>query len=149
MHEIVIDPHSNRRVDGGKRVDHRSSQRPIAQAGQGSGVNGIEQGPRLAGREHRRFAFLQCGLRPAHGVSGIHGEDLAGRHPVEKHPQHGQPLVHNRLGVLSQSVLDESRDVDQLRLGEIHDAVLSAERGELPDRFHVRASGVLVVDIGT
>jgi hypothetical protein len=39
--------------------------------------------------------------------------------------------------------------VDQLRLGEIHDAVLSAERGELPDRFHVRASGVLVVDIGT
>jgi hypothetical protein len=44
----------------------------------------------------------------------IHGEDQASHHPAENHPQHGQPLILNRLGVLPQSVLDESRDVDRL-----------------------------------
>jgi hypothetical protein len=38
-------------------------------------------------------------LWPAHGVSGIDGEDLADHHPVEQHPQGRQPQLYGWSGV--------------------------------------------------
>ena len=49
LHKVVLDPHRNRGADAGKGVDHQADQRPIAQAGQGIGVDRIEQCPRLVG----------------------------------------------------------------------------------------------------
>jgi len=81
-------------------------------------------------------------------MSGVHGEDLAHHHPIEEHSQCSQPLFHGRLGVLPELVFDEGRDVDRLDLGQILDAMHSAERGELPDSLLVGAAGVLVADVG-
>ena len=87
-------------------------------------------------------------LRPAHYVGRVGGQDLADHHLVEEHPQRGQPLFHGGLGPLPELVFDEGRDVDRLDLGEILNAAYSAERGELPDGFQVRAAGILVADVG-
>ncbi len=38
-------------------------------------------------------------LRTTHGVGRIDGQDLADHHPVEQHPQSGQPLLDGRFGV--------------------------------------------------
>jgi hypothetical protein len=73
---------------------------------------------------------------------------LADHHPVEEHPQSGQPLLHRGFGRLPELVFDKGRDADPLHLGQIHDVMLRAERGKLPDCFHVRAASFGVADMG-
>ncbi len=86
-------------------------------------------------------------LRAAHRVGGIEGKDLADHHPVEQHPQSGQPHLHRGFGLSLQLQLDEGGNVDRLDLGEIQDAELGTEGGELPDRLHVGAAGVGIADM--
>jgi hypothetical protein len=54
-------------------VDHQADQRPIAQAGKGSGIDRIDQGLCFVGLQHRRLDAPLRVLRPAHGVGGIDG----------------------------------------------------------------------------
>ena len=86
-------------------------------------------------------------LRPTYRVRRIGGQDLADDQPVKEHPQGGQVLLDRRFGLSLQLQLDEGRHMDRLDLGEIHDAVLGAEGGELPDRLHVGVSGVGIADV--
>jgi len=148
LHKEVLHLHSDRSSDAGEGIDHEADERPIAQAGKGSGVDRVDQGTGLVHIEDWRFALPLGVLRPAHGVGRVRGENLAHYHPIEEHPQRGQPLLDRGLGMLPELVLDEGGDVDRLDLGEILDAKHSTERGELPDRFHVGAAGVLVADVG-
>ena len=122
---------------------------PFSDGTPGSDVDRIEQGTRLVHIQDGRLALPLRVLWPTHGMSGIHGEDLADEHPIEEHPQGGQPLFHGGLRMLPELVLDESRHVDRFDLGEFHDAMLGAKGGKLPDRLPVGAAGVLVADVGT
>jgi hypothetical protein len=54
---------------------------------------------------------------------------------------------HSGLGMLPELVLKEGGNVDRLSLDEILDAMRRTERGELPNRFHLVAAGVLVADV--
>jgi len=47
LDEIIGHLHCEDGIDAGKRLDHQTDQSAIAQAGQGSGVDGIEQCARL------------------------------------------------------------------------------------------------------
>jgi hypothetical protein len=49
--------------------------------------------------------------------------------------------------MLPELVLKEGGNVDRLSLDEILDAMRRTERGELPNRFHLVAAGVLVADV--
>ena len=59
----------------------------------------------------------------------------------------GQPLLHRRPGMFAKLVFHEGGDVDRLDMGEVSDAVLGAEGGELPDRFHLRAAAVPITEM--
>jgi len=148
LHEKIFHPHRDRSSHTGEGIDHQGNKRAVAQAGKGCGVDRVYQGTCLVHIQDRGFAFPLGVLRPAHGVGRIHGEDLGHHHPIEQHPQRGQPLLDRGLGMLPQLVLDEGGNVDRLDLGDILDAMHSTECGELPNRFHVGAAGVLVADVG-
>lgn len=45
LHAVIFDPHSDSSANASKSVDHQPDQRPVAQTGQGIGVDGIEQHP--------------------------------------------------------------------------------------------------------
>jgi hypothetical protein len=148
LHKEVFDPHGDRRAHARKGVDHQTDQSAIAQTGKGSGVDRVEQGPRLVGLEYRRLAAPLRVLGAAHGVRRVHRNYLAHHHPIEEHPQGGQPLLHGGLRVLAELGLDEGRYVDRLDLGQIHDADSGTVGGELPDGFQVGAAGVGIADVG-
>ena len=148
LNKEILDPHTDHRAHAGEGVDHQADQRTVAQTGQGSGVDGIEQRPRLVWSEHRRLAFPLCVLRAAHAVRGIQRNHLADHHPIKEHPQSGQPLLHGRPGMLPELVFDEGRHVDRLDLGQILDANAGAEGGELANRLKVGAAGVFIADVG-
>ena len=143
----VFHLHRNRRSNPGEGVDHEANQRSISQAGKGSGVDGVDQSPRFVGLEDRGLAAPLRVLRPAHGVGRVRRYDLADHHPIEEHPQSGQPQLYRGLGMELELRLDERRDVDRLYLSQIPDAVLGTEIGELPDSLPVGAAGVGVADM--
>ena len=97
-------------------VEYQPNQGAIAQAGKG-----------LVGREHRRLAPSLRVLRSPDRVRGIHGHHLRDYHPVKKHAQRSQALLHRGPLMQCQLGLDKGRHMHRLDLAEIHDAVLSAE----------------------
>jgi len=148
LDEEILDAHTDHRTHAGEGVDHQANQCAVAQTGQGSGVDGVEQRPRLLRGKHRRLALLLRVLRTAHTVRGIQRNHLADDHPIEEHPQSGQPQLHGRPGMLPELVFNEGRDVDRLDLGKILDADAGAEGGELANRFEIRSTGVFIADMG-
>jgi hypothetical protein len=90
LNKEVLHLHGNRRTHAGEGVDHQSDQRPIAQAGQGSGVDRVEQRPRLVHIQNWRLAAPLRVLRSAYRVGRVRGYDLADNHPIEEHSQRGQ-----------------------------------------------------------
>jgi hypothetical protein len=56
LHKVVLDLHRNRGANTRKGVDHQPDPRPVAQAGQGIGVDRIDQGPGFVRLQHRRLA---------------------------------------------------------------------------------------------
>ena len=109
--------------------------------------NRFYQSPGFVDLQHRRPASPLRVLRPANGVSGIEGKDLADHHPVEQHPQSGKPDLHRGLGLGLQLQFDEGRDMDRLDLGEVQDAVIGTEGGELADRLHVGTASIRIADM--
>jgi len=83
--EVVLDLHAEYRVDAGEAIDHDADQRAVAQPDQRIGRDGVEQGARLVGGEHRRLALRHHIARAAHGVSRVGVEDVAGHQPVKEH----------------------------------------------------------------
>lgn len=147
LHKEVLYLHRSRRAYPGEGVDHEANQCSISQAGNGSGVDCVDQSPRFVGLEDRGLAAPLRVLRAAYGVGRVRRYDLADHHPIEEHPQSGQPQLYRGLGMELELRLDERRDVDRLYLSQIPDVVLGTEIGELPDSLPVGAAGVGVADI--
>jgi hypothetical protein len=131
----------------GEGVDHHADQHPIAQAGQGTGVDRVDQGAGFIGLQYRGLAFLLRVLRPTHRVRRIGGDDLADHYPVEEHAQCGQPLLYRGLRMHSELRFDNGRHIHRLHLAEIGDPMLGAEARELPHRLAVGAAGIGIADM--
>jgi hypothetical protein len=71
LHKVVLDLHRNRGANTRKGVDHQPDQRPVAQVGQGIGVDRIEQGPGFVRLQHRSLATPLRVLCTTHGVGAI------------------------------------------------------------------------------
>ncbi len=147
LHKEVLHLHSDRSSDAGEGIDHQGKSTRDRAGREGKWCRSRRSRYGLVHIQDRGFALLLGVLRPAHGVGRVHGENLAHYHPIEQHPQRGQPLLDRGLGMLPELVFDEGGHVNRLDLGEILDAMHSTERGELPNRFHVGATGVLVADM--
>lgn len=142
LHKVILDPHGDGGAHAFESVSQERNQRTIAQAGKGSGVDRIEQRP----GEHQRLTLLLRVLGPPHGIGGIGGLDPADHHPIEEHAQRGQPPLNCGFGALPELVFRKRRDVDRLALGDIHDAMLGTESGELAHRLEIRAAGIGIAD---
>jgi hypothetical protein len=68
--------HRNRRSHADEGIDHQADQGAVAQTGQGSGVDRVDQGSCLVGLQHRRLAAPLRVLRSTHGMGGIDGQNL-------------------------------------------------------------------------
>jgi hypothetical protein len=148
-YKVILDPHGNYRPHAGEGVDHQADERPVAQAGKGSGVDCIEQGARLIRLEHWRLAAPLRMLWPPDGMRRIDGQDLADNHPIEEHPQCRQALLHRGFRMQPELHFDEGRNVYRLDLAEIRNAYLGAEGGKLSHSFKVGAAGVGIADMRT
>jgi len=71
-------------------------------------------------------------FRPAHGVGRIDVDHMAGNQPVEQHAQRGQVLLDGRRRHLGFQILDESRDVERLNVGNLIDVFTVASGGKVP-----------------
>jgi hypothetical protein len=103
-------------------VNHQPDQSSISQAGQGIGVDRIDYGSGFVSLQHRRLAATLRVLWFPYRVGGVGGYDLADHHPIEEHPQCREPNLYRGFRLSLQLQLDESRDMDRLYLGKIHDA---------------------------
>ena len=66
-------------------------ERPVPETGQGARVDRLEELPRLRRREDRRGPLGDDMLRSAHGLGGVHGEDLVDDEPVAEHTRGSAP----------------------------------------------------------
>jgi hypothetical protein len=94
---VVLDLHGDDSADA-QAVDHDAEQRPIAQADEGRGIDGVEQTSVLILGEHRCLTAAHDVLRSAHRMRGIDGEDLADHQPIEQHADGGKVQFDCRLG---------------------------------------------------
>jgi hypothetical protein len=94
--EVVLDPHRHYCPDAGEGVGHDPDQRAVAQADEGRGVDALDQGAGLVGREHGGLAALDDVLGAAHRGGGIAGKDAAGDESIEQHPDGGEVLLDGR-----------------------------------------------------
>jgi hypothetical protein len=119
----------------------------IAQSGQGTDIDHVDEGPSLICPEDRCLGPSLCVLRPAYRVGWIDGQDLADNHPVEQHTQSGQSDLHCGLGVKPELRFHKRCHMDRLDMSEIHDADLGTESGELPNCLYVGAAFVGIADM--
>jgi hypothetical protein len=83
----VFDTHVHHGTDAGEGEDHDADQRPIAQPDHRRGINAIEQGTRLFGRQHWGFAAFDHMRRPAHRMRRVGGDNATRHQPVEQHAE--------------------------------------------------------------
>ena len=89
-------------------------------------LDALEQLAGFLGRQDGRLAFSDDVFGAAHGVGGVHLQNVAGHQPVKEHAQRGQVLLDGGRGELSLQILDEGGDVEGLHVGELSDAVALA-----------------------
>ena len=83
---VVCHFHRNSGTDPGKAIDHKPDQGAVAQAHEGSSVDGVKQIAGLLSGEHGGLAGFDHMLRAAHRACGVKGDDLADDQPIEEHP---------------------------------------------------------------
>jgi hypothetical protein len=161
LDEVVLDFHGDRGADAGEGEHHEADESAIAQAHHARQLfflaalelyrsrsrNTIEQRARLLSCQHRRLALSDRMFRSAHGVGGIHVDDVTDYQPVKQHPQRGQVLLDGRLGKLLQELLDEGGDVDRPNSRKIVYPVVFTPFREPARRIIVCAPGVSVANV--
>ena len=111
-------------------------------------LDALEQLAGFLGRQHGRLAFSDDVFGAAHGVGGVHLQNVAGHQPVKEHTQRGQVLLDGGRGERSLQILDEGGDVEGLHVGEPGDAAALAPGVEAPRGAQVGPARVVVVDLG-
>jgi len=160
LNVVILNLHIDDRVDAGEGVAHHGNQGPVAEADEYrfiwfdssfivlNGFDGFEKGAHLLRREHRGLTFFDAVLRPANGVRGVHGHDLAGDEPIEEHANGGEVLLDRGLGTLGAELLDVRGDMNGLDSLK-RQLSFFAPGGKLRDRDEVRAARVAVADVGS
>ena len=144
---VIRDAHADDGRDARKAVDHHGQQRAIAQAGEGRGVDRIQQLPRFGGLQHRRLAGLHDVGRPAHRGGRVGGHHLPDHQPVEQPADGGQMLLDRRGAIPAVYVVDVGGHGDRRQLCELDPARVAP--GEEPRHGRaVRRAGVRVADLG-